>query len=311
MLTFSVFVNAVSALLLWRSDPNASDVGASTTTGPTPTPVAVNEPIIVAPFRIVAVQLYVVFTLFGVNVIDALPPVVFETVKLPGIENDARQSPPMPLNATEDTTSGAPPVSAKLSRVTLELGTCTEPPSALPFNVTLACADPANPSHMIASAQSAGAKNRRGVLTARKGINKERLPKATCATPRSEKLDKMPPHMTETPSGLKYEDSVVGTGESPKQGQTCVMHYTGWLWENGAKGKKFDSSVDRNQPFTFPLGQGRVIAGWDEGIATMKIGGKRTLYIKPELGYGTRGAGGGLIPANATLCFDVELLGVK
>ena len=116
--------------------------------------------------------------------------------------------------------------------------------------------------------------------------------------------------MKTTPSGLQYEDTVVGTGVSPKAGQTCVMHYTGWLWENGAKGKKFDSSLDRGQPFEFPLGQGRVIKGWDEGVATMKIGGKRTLLIPPSLGYGARGAGG-VIPPNATLLFEVELLGVK
>ena len=116
--------------------------------------------------------------------------------------------------------------------------------------------------------------------------------------------------MTETPSGLKFEDSVVGTGTSPTKGQTCVMHYTGWLWVNDAKGKKFDSSVDRGEPFEFKIGVGQVIAGWDEGVATMKIGGKRTLYIKPELGYGARGAGG-VIPGNATLVFDVELLGVR
>jgi peptidylprolyl isomerase len=113
-----------------------------------------------------------------------------------------------------------------------------------------------------------------------------------------------------TPSGLKITDTQVGTGAAPKQGQTCVMHYTGWLYENGAKGKKFDSSVDRGQPFEFPLGQRRVIAGWDEGVATMKVGGKRTLVIPPDLGYGARGAGG-VIPPNATLIFDVELLGVK
>ena len=113
-----------------------------------------------------------------------------------------------------------------------------------------------------------------------------------------------------TPSGLQIIDSKVGTGASPKSGQTCVMHYTGWLYENGAKGKKFDSSVDRGQPFEFPIGQGQVIAGWDEGVATMKIGGKRTLIIPPALGYGARGAGG-VIPPNATLIFDVELLGVK
>ena len=88
------------------------------------------------------------------------------------------------------------------------------------------------------------------------------------------------------------------------------MHYTGWLWENGAKGKKFDSSVDRGTPFSFPLGKGRVIKGWDEGVATMKVGGKRILIIPPELGYGSRGAGGA-IPPNATLMFEVELLEIK
>src|SRR5882724_1898182 len=101
-----------------------------------------------------------------------------------------------------------------------------------------------------------------------------------------------------TESGLKIIDHTVGTGASPKTGQTCVMHYTGWLYENGQKGKKFDSSVDRNEPFEFPIGQKRVIAGWDEGVATMKVGGKRTLIIPPALGYGARGAGG-VIPPNA------------
>ncbi len=96
-----------------------------------------------------------------------------------------------------------------------------------------------------------------------------------------------------TPSGLKIIDINVGTGATPKAGQTCVMHYTGWLYENGAKGKKFDSSVDRGKPFEFPIGAHQVIAGWDEGVATMKVGGKRTLIIPPELGYGARGAGGG------------------
>jgi len=113
-----------------------------------------------------------------------------------------------------------------------------------------------------------------------------------------------------TPSGLQITDTKVGTGATPKTGQTCVMHYTGWLYQNGAKGQKFDSSVDRGQPFEFPIGQKRVIAGWDEGVATMKVGGKRTLIIPPELGYGARGAGG-VIPPNATLIFEVELLDVK
>jgi len=116
--------------------------------------------------------------------------------------------------------------------------------------------------------------------------------------------------MTKTSSGLQYEDTQAGTGASPQKGQTCVMHYTGWLWLNNAKGAKFDSSVDRGKPFEFPIGQGRVIKGWDEGVATMKIGGKRTLLIPPELGYGARGAGG-VIPPNATLLFEVELLGVR
>jgi len=113
-----------------------------------------------------------------------------------------------------------------------------------------------------------------------------------------------------TASGLQIADSKVGTGATPKPGQTCVMHYTGWLDEHGAKGKKFDSSVDRGEPFEFPIGQRRVIAGWDEGVASMKVGGKRTLIIPPALGYGARGAGGA-IPPNATLIFEVELLDVK
>jgi peptidylprolyl isomerase len=115
--------------------------------------------------------------------------------------------------------------------------------------------------------------------------------------------------MTETPSGLQYEDTALGTGAIPAKGQTCVMHYTGWLWENGAKGAKFDSSLDRGRPFEFPLGLGRVIKGWDEGVASMKVGGKRTLLIPPGLGYGDRGAGG-VIPGGATLLFQVELLNV-
>jgi len=113
-----------------------------------------------------------------------------------------------------------------------------------------------------------------------------------------------------TASGLTIIDTKVGTGASPKSGKTCVMHYTGWLYENGRKGKKFDSSVDRGQPFEFPIGTGRVIKGWDEGVASMKVGGTRTLIIPANLGYGAAGAGG-VIPPNATLIFDVELLGVK
>jgi peptidylprolyl isomerase len=113
-----------------------------------------------------------------------------------------------------------------------------------------------------------------------------------------------------TPSGLQIIDTKAGTGSSPRGGQTAVVHYTGWLYVNGAKGKKFDSSVDRNEPFEFPVGQGRVIRGWDEGVASMKVGGKRTLIIPPQLGYGASGAGSA-IPPNATLMFDVELLAVK
>jgi FKBP-type peptidyl-prolyl cis-trans isomerase len=109
-----------------------------------------------------------------------------------------------------------------------------------------------------------------------------------------------------TPSGLKYVDQVVGTGEVAVAGKTANVHYTGWL-ENG---KKFDSSVDRGQPFSFPLGAGRVIKGWDEGVQGMKVGGKRKLTIPSDLGYGSRGAGG-VIPPNATLVFDVELLGIR
>ena len=113
-----------------------------------------------------------------------------------------------------------------------------------------------------------------------------------------------------TSTGLQTIDTKAGTGASPRNGQTVVVHYTGWLYVNGTKGKKFDSSVDRNEAFEFPIGQGRVIKGWDEGVLSMKIGGKRTLIIPPALGYGARGAGGA-IPPNATLMFDVELLGVK
>lgn len=111
---------------------------------------------------------------------------------------------------------------------------------------------------------------------------------------------------TTTPSGLKYTDQVVGTGTTAVTGKTVSVHYTGWL----TNGQKFDSSVDRGQPFSFPLGAGRVIKGWDEGVQGMKVGGKRKLTIPSELGYGTRGAGG-VIPPNATLIFDVELLGVQ
>ena len=114
----------------------------------------------------------------------------------------------------------------------------------------------------------------------------------------------------EMPDGLKYTDTKTGDGSTAKAGTKVSVHYTGWLSDNGAKGKKFDSSVDRGQPFQFTLGAKQVIAGWDEGVAGMKVGGTRTLTIPPELGYGARGAPGA-IPPNATLIFDVELLQVQ
>ena len=113
--------------------------------------------------------------------------------------------------------------------------------------------------------------------------------------------------------GLTMIDHKIGTGAEAVPGKTVAVHYTGWLFDAAApetKGKKFDSSRDRGDPFSFPLGGGRVIAGWDQGVAGMKVGGQRTLTIPPELGYGARGAGG-VIPPNATLVFDVELLGVE
>ena len=116
--------------------------------------------------------------------------------------------------------------------------------------------------------------------------------------------------MITTASGLQYDDTHPGDGDTATAGQYVTVHYTGWLWENGEKGEKFDSSLDRNDPFEFGLGQGMVIQGWDEGVQGMKIGGKRSLIIPPELGYGARGAGG-VIPPHATLLFEVELLGVE
>ena len=143
--------------------------------------------------------------------------------------------------------------------------------------------------------------SRRGVLAAA-------LAATTGVLALSESADAQ--HAVTTPSGLKYIDTEVGTGASPRTGQTVVVNYAGWLYENDQKGKKFDSSLDHGEPFAFKIGMHQVIAGWDEGVGTMKVGGKRTLIIPPALGYGARGAGG-VIPPNATLMFDVDLLAVK
>jgi FKBP-type peptidyl-prolyl cis-trans isomerase FkpA len=115
--------------------------------------------------------------------------------------------------------------------------------------------------------------------------------------------------MNTTPSGLQYEDTVTGSGDVAKAGQRVTVHYTGWLYNDGVQGAKFDSSKDRNDPFVFPLGAGHVIKGWDEGVQGMAVGGTRRLVIPAALGYGARGAGG-VIPPNATLLFEVELLAV-
>ena len=116
--------------------------------------------------------------------------------------------------------------------------------------------------------------------------------------------------MISTPSGLQFNDTVIGTGATATKGQSVTVHYTGWLYNNETQGAKFDSSKDRNDPFVFSLGAGMVIRGWDEGVAGMQVGGARTLIIPAALGYGARGAGG-VIPPNATLKFDVELLGLS
>ena len=115
--------------------------------------------------------------------------------------------------------------------------------------------------------------------------------------------------MQTTASGLQYVDTVNGSGDTAAKGTKVTVHYTGWLYNDGVQGAKFDSSKDRNDPLVFNLGAGMVIRGWDEGVAGMQVGGARTLIIPPALGYGARGAGG-VIPPNATLKFDVELLGV-
>ena len=115
--------------------------------------------------------------------------------------------------------------------------------------------------------------------------------------------------MQTTATGLQYDDATEGSGPAATKGQSVTVHYTGWLYNDGVQGAKFDSSKDRSDPFVFSLGAGMVIRGWDEGVAGMKVGGARTLIIPPSLGYGARGAGG-VIPPNATLKFDVELLKV-
>lgn len=136
--------------------------------------------------------------------------------------------------------------------------------------------------------------------------SKEQQTEATTTVTTQEGIPQVAGDTVTTPSGLKYIEMTVGTGAQPAAGQMINAHYTGWLTD----GKKFDSSRDRGQTFSFPLGQGRVIAGWDEGIASMKVGGRRLLIIPPGLGYGERGAGG-VIPPNATLVFDVELVGIQ
>ncbi len=130
------------------------------------------------------------------------------------------------------------------------------------------------------------------------------------AVPQLGRVDAATNQVIEMPNGLKYTDTKTGDGATATPGSKVSVHYTGWLYNNNTKGAKFDSSVDRGKPFEFKLGAHQVIAGWDEGVAGMKVGGKRTLIIPPELGYGARGAGG-VIPPNATLMFDVELLGVQ
>ncbi len=145
------------------------------------------------------------------------------------------------------------------------------------------------------------------VLTA---CSEQGTPPATASAPST------PTQSTETSnvsSTLIKNDSKVGTGAEAVAGHQVTVHYTGWLYDEKApdhKGRKFDSSRDRGEPFTFDLGAGMVIRGWDQGVAGMKVGGQRTLVIPPQLGYGARGAGG-VIPPNATLVFDVELLGVR
>lgn len=118
------------------------------------------------------------------------------------------------------------------------------------------------------------------------------------------------PGFITTPSGLQYAEMHVGKGKTPQKGQICTLLYRGWLYEGNRRGKLFDAAQDRKHPFSFPLGEGQVIAGWDEGVKTMKVGGKRVLILPPALGYGAAGAGAD-IPPDATLLFEVELLSIK
>jgi FKBP-type peptidyl-prolyl cis-trans isomerase len=120
-----------------------------------------------------------------------------------------------------------------------------------------------------------------------------------------------PAKPVELADGLKYTDTQVGTGAEAQKGYIVSVQYTGWIYKNGNKGAKFDSSLDRNKPFTFTLGKHEVIDGWDEGVAGMKVGGKRTLIIPPNLAYGATGGAGGVIPPNSTLIFDIELLSAR
>jgi FKBP-type peptidyl-prolyl cis-trans isomerase len=155
----------------------------------------------------------------------------------------------------------------------------------------------------LAAAQLAG-----GAVQAQSATSSNATGKSAAA-PAAKPTEKKMSNTRTTESGLQIEDVVVGNGAEAVPGTRVTVHYTGWLLENGQRGKKFDSSVDRGQPFQFPLGAGRVIRGWDEGVAGMKVGGKRVLTIPAALGYGDRGAGG-VIPPGATLVFEVELLGV-
>jgi FKBP-type peptidyl-prolyl cis-trans isomerase FkpA len=155
----------------------------------------------------------------------------------------------------------------------------------------------------LASCQQSQTASTSGGTTSSSGTSAAAEPTGSAPSTTAESA---PGAATTTSSGLKIEDLVVGTGAVAEKGKMVGVHYTGWLTDH----TKFDSSLDRGEPFTFPLGQGQVIRGWDEGVAGMKVGGKRRLTIPPDLGYGARGAGG-VIPPNATLIFEVELLSVK